>query len=99
MHGFGPNRPRSVPRIQTRIDRMELGNFGDHRSVGAGVSELQIAFGPGYRLYYGREGNTLVVLLGGGTKARQARDIATAQACWQAYKQERRHARQSPSGE
>ena len=44
------------------------GNFGDHRSVGAGVSELRIAFGPGYRLYYGREGNTLVVLLGGGTK-------------------------------
>ena len=44
-------------------------------------------------------GNTLVMLLGGGTKARQARDIATAQACWQAYKQERRHARQSSSGE
>ena len=96
---FRTQSPQVRARIQTRIDRMELGNFGDHRSVGAGVSELRIAFGPGYRLYYGREGNTLVVLLGGGTKARQARDIATAQACWQAYKQERRHARQSPSGE
>ena len=68
---------------------MELGNFGDHKSVGGGVSELRVPFGPGYRLYYGREGNTLVILLGGGTKARQARDIATAQARWQAYKQER----------
>ena len=91
--------PQVRARIQTRIDRMELGNFGDHKSVGGGVSELRIAFGPGYRLYYGREGNALVVLLGGGTKARQARDIATARACWQAYKQERRHARQSASGE
>ena len=96
---FRTQSPQVRARIQTRIDRMELGNFGDYKSVGAGVSELRIAFGPGYRLYYGREGNTLVILLGGGTKDRQARDIATAQAGWQAYKQERRHARQSPSGE
>ena len=86
-------------RIQTRIDRVELGNFGDHKSVGKGVSELRIAFGPGYRLYYGREGDTVVILLGGGTKVHQARDIDAAQARWQAYKQERRHARQSPSSE
>ena len=59
----------------------------------------RLALDLGYRLYYGREGSTPMILLGGGTKARQARDIATAQACWQAYKQERRHARQSPSGE
>ena len=96
---FRTQSPQVRARIQTRIDRMELGNFGDHRSVGAGVSGLRIAFGPGYRLYYGREGNTLVILLGGGTKARQAQDIATAQASWQAYKKERRHARQSPSRE
>ena len=91
--------PQARARIQTRIDRMELGNFGDHKSVGGGVSELRIAFGPGYRLYYGREGDTLVILLGGGTKVRQARDIDAAQARWQAYKQETRHARQSPSSE
>ena len=54
--------PQVRARIQTRIDRMELGNFGDHKSVGGGVSELRIDFGPGYRLYYGREGNTLVIL-------------------------------------
>ena len=96
---FRTQSPQVRARIQTRIDRMELGNFGDHKSVGGGVSELRIAFGPGYRLYYGREGNTLVILLGGGTKDHQARDITTAQAGWQAYKQERRHARQNPSGE
>ena len=94
---FRTQSSQARARIQTRIDRMELGNFGDHKSVGEGVSELRIAFGPGYRLYYGREGDTLVILLGGGTKVRQARDIDAAQAHWQAYKQERRHARQSPS--
>jgi putative addiction module killer protein len=86
-------------RIQTRIDRVELGNFGDHKSVGKGVSELRVTFGTGYRIYYGRDGDTLVILLGGGTKDRQGRDIDAAQARWQAYKQERRHARQSPSSE
>ena len=99
MRGFGPNRHRFAPASKPASTVWNWGNFGDHKSVGGGVSELRLAFGPGYRLYYGREGSTLVILLGGGTKARQARDIATAQACWQVYKQERRHARQSPSGE
>lgn len=77
-------------RIQTRIDRVELGNFGDHKRVGNGVSELRINFGPGYRVYYGADGEELVILLAGGTKKRQARDIAAAQACWRAYQQEKR---------
>lgn len=77
-------------RIQTRIDRVELGNFGDHKRVGKGVSELRIDFGPGYRVYYGADGKELVILLAGGTKRRQARDIAVAQACWRAYQQEKR---------
>ena len=79
-------------RIQTRIDRMELGNFGDHRSVGQGVSEIRIGFGPGYRLYYGRDGADLVVLRAGGTKQRQAKDIADAREDWRAYKEEKRDA-------
>ena len=74
---------------------MELGNFGDHRSVGRGVSELRIDIGPGYRLYYGRDGDELVILLGGGVKKGQAGDIAAAHARWQAYKQEKRNARES----
>ena len=80
-------------RAQTRIDRMEFGNFGDHKSVGGGVSELRIDFGAGYRLYYGRDGDEIVILLGGGTKNRQARDIAMAQTRWKAYQQEKRNAR------
>ncbi len=79
-------------RVQTRIDRVELGNFGDHKIVGQGVCELRIDFGPGYRVYYGRDGEKFVILLGGGTKKRQSNDIARAQAYWKAYKQEKRDA-------
>ena len=76
-------------RVQTRIDRVELGNFGDDKRVGKDVSEMRIDFGPGYRVYYGRDSDSLVILLVGGTKKRQARDIEMAQACWKAYKQEK----------
>ena len=79
-------------RIQTRIDRIELGNFGDRKGVGEGVSELRIDFGPGYRVYYGRDGETLVILLARGTKKRQARDIERAQMLWNEYKREKRDA-------
>ena len=81
--------PQTRARIQTRIDRIELGNFGDYRSVGQGVCEFRIHLGPGYRVYFGREGHELVVLLGGGSKHRQTRDVARAQADWQAYKREK----------
>ena len=93
IRGSGGSRPKHVLRVQTRIDRMEFGNFGDHKSVGGGVSELRIDFGAGYRLYYGRDGDEIVILPGGGTKNRQARDIAMAQTRWKAYQQEKRNAR------
>lgn len=80
--------PQARARVQTRLDRIEIGNFGDHKSVGQGVFELRIHFGPGYRVYYGRDGDTLVILLGGGGKRNQDRDIAIAQADWKAYRQE-----------
>lgn len=86
-------------RVQTRIDRVELGNFGDHKSVGRGVSELRIDSGPGYRLYYGRDADRLVILLGGGVKKSQKSDIAAAQARWRAYRQEKRNARESTQGQ
>ena len=79
-------------RIQTRIDRVELGNFGDHKSVGEGDCELRINFGPSYRVYDGRDGDKFVIPLVGGTKKRQARDIETARHYWGAYKQEKRDA-------
>jgi putative addiction module killer protein len=56
--------------IRARINRLELGNFGDCKSVGGGVLELRVPFGPGYRVYLGRDGHTVVVLLCGGDKVR-----------------------------
>ncbi len=84
--------PHVRVRLQSRIDRLELGNFGDHKGVGRGVSELRIHFGPGYRVYYARDGDDLVLLLVGGTKSRQTRDIQQAQALWSEYRQEKRDA-------
>jgi len=65
-------------RILIRIRRVSLGNFGDVKSVGEGVSELRIDYGAGYRVYFIRKGETLVVLLGGGDKRTQPRDIQKA---------------------
>ena len=65
---------------------MELGNFSNVKGVGAGVFEYRIDFGPGYRVYFGKDGETLVILLAGGTKRGQDRDIARAHARWQDYK-------------
>lgn len=72
--------------IRARINRLELGNFGDCKSVGAGVLELRVSFGPGYRVYFGRDGNTVVVLLYGGDKGSQTRDILKAKLFWKEYK-------------
>ena len=83
-------------RVQVRIDRIEIGTFGDHKGVGQGVFELRIDLGSGYRVYYGRDGETLVILLGGGTKQRQARDIEIARTRWNAYRREKRHATKTP---
>ncbi len=65
-------------RVQAYIDRMRAGNFGNSRSVGDGVSELKINFGPGYRVYYLRDGQSVVVLLCGGDKTSQENDIQQA---------------------
>ena len=65
------------------------GKFLNVKGVGAGVFEYRIDFGPGYRLYFGKDGDALVILLGGGTKKRQDRDIATAKMRWKDYKKRR----------
>jgi putative addiction module killer protein len=76
-------------RVAVALGRMEIGNFSNAKSVGEGVSEYRIDFGPGYRIYFGREGATLVILLGGGTKKRQQRDIEAAKENWIAFKKSR----------
>ena len=68
-----------------RLNRIRLGNFGDCKGVGSGVSELRVPHGPGYRVYFGRKGNTVVILLYGGDKKTQSKDIALAQKYWDDY--------------
>ena len=75
----------SQHRIQERLDRVLLGNLGDHHSVGEGVSELRLSFGPGYRIYYGVEDNKIILLLCGGDKSSQKRDIKKAIRYWKHY--------------
>jgi putative addiction module killer protein len=75
-------------KIRRRLDRIELGNFGDTESLGEGVYELRIHFGAGYRVYFARVGNLVVVLLGGGDKSTQQSDITKAKQIWKRYKNE-----------
>ena len=72
--------------MEAAIFRMEQGNLSNASGVGQGVLEYRIHFGPGYRIYFGRDGDTLIILLGGGTKSRQHRDIENAKAFWQEYR-------------
>lgn len=84
---LGSLRDRIVrARIGARIQRLELGLRGDWRSVGGGVSELKLDAGPGYRVYFAESGKAVIVLLCGGNKSSQSRDIEAAHAYWKDYK-------------
>ncbi len=72
--------------VRVRIDRVSFGNFGDCRPVGEGVHEFRIDFGPGYRVYFGIDGEVVIVLLCGGDKSAQQRDIRRAQEYWKDYR-------------
>jgi len=72
-------------RIQARVYRFELGNLGDAKNLGEGVWEARFDIGPGYRLYFGKDGQTIVVLLCGGDKSTQVRDVAKAKQYWKNY--------------
>ena len=76
--------------MATAIYRKEQGNFSNVKGVGAGVYEYRIDFGPGYRIYFGKAGDSLVILLAGGTKKRQDLDVATAKANWRDFKRRKR---------
>lgn len=73
-------------RVTIALERLELGNFSSVKSVGAGVQELRINFEPGYRVYFGGDGEQLVILLAGGSKKRQQADIEKAKDLWREFK-------------
>jgi len=77
-------------KVATATHRMEQGNFSNVKGVGAGVYEYRIDFGPGYRIYFGKDGERLVILLAGGTKKRQDADITAAKENWRDYKRRKR---------
>jgi putative addiction module killer protein len=99
-HGRGGHSPfrewydrlnaEAARKVTTALYRVGLGNFSNAKSVGAGVYECKINFGPGYRVYFGKEGEQIVILLGGGTKQRQQNDIKLVHERWEDYKQRKK---------
>ena len=77
---------RAAAKVTTAITRLEAGNTSNAKSIGTGVYELKINFGPGYRVYFAYDGIDIVILLAGGTKKRQSKDIETAKKRWADYK-------------
>jgi putative addiction module killer protein len=76
----------TIARIASRLNRVALGNMGDAKSVGGGVSELRLAFGPGFRIYFAQDGDKIILLLCGGDKGSQVGDIRTAKTYLEDYK-------------
>jgi putative addiction module killer protein len=87
---FADVDPVARAKVTRAIARIEQGNLSNVKAVGEGVFEFRLDFGPGYRVYFGRDGDVLVILLTGGTKKRQQRDIENARAFWQDYKDGKR---------
>ncbi len=77
-------------KVNTYVTRIENGNFSQVKGIGNGILECCIDWGPGYRVYLGKDGEKLVILLGGGTKKRQQNDIEKAKECWQDYKKRKK---------
>jgi putative addiction module killer protein len=86
---FNGLNAQAAAKVTIAITRIGQGHTANLKGVGGGVVECKIDFGPGYRVYFGKDGDRLVILLGGGTKTRQTRDINTALGHWQDYKRRR----------
>jgi putative addiction module killer protein len=84
LHALRDQQARA--RIRVKLNRVRLGNLGDCKAVGEGVMEFRLDFGPGYRVYFGQAGDVMVILLCGGDKRTQTRDIAIAKQYWQSYR-------------
>ncbi len=87
---FDSLNAQAAVKVTMAVTRLAQGNLSNVKGVGSGVFEYRIDFGPGYRIYLGKDGDRLVILLGGGTKKRQNADIAVAIAPWQDYKQRKK---------
>jgi putative addiction module killer protein len=90
---FGKLDAPASAKVAVTLARMENGNLSNVKSVGLGVLEYRIDWGPGYRIYFGREGDQLIILLVGGTKQRQQQDITQASMHWQNYKKRKKENR------
>ena len=80
----------AAAKVTIALVRMSQGNLSKAKGIGSGVFEFKIDFGPGYRIYFGKDGERLIILIGGGTKKRQSQDIAMAQECWLVYKRRKK---------
>jgi putative addiction module killer protein len=87
---FNRINAQAAAKVTTVLVRLESGNISNAKSVGSGVYELKIDFGPGYRVYFGYDGPKVVILLAGGTKKRQNKDIETAKKRWNDYKEQKK---------
>jgi len=87
---FDSLNAHAAAKVAIAVYRLEQGNFSNVKGVGGGVFENRIDFGPGYRIYFGKDGDQLIILVGGGSKKRQQADIQAVQARWQDYKQRQR---------
>ena len=87
---FNDLNASAAARVTIAVTRMAQGNLSNAKSVGGGLQEYRIDFGPGYRIYFGRDGERLLILLGGGTKKRQRDDIRNAQALWDEYRRRKK---------
>jgi putative addiction module killer protein len=80
----------AAAKVTVAITKLQMGNHSNVKSVGGGIAEFKIDFGPGYRLYFGKDGNKLIILLCGGDKKTQSRDIEKARKYWQDYKRKKK---------
>ena len=90
---FNRLNAQAAAKVATALVRMEQGNLSAVKGVGSGVFEYRIDFGPGYRIYFGRDGDVLIILLGGGTKKRQQQAIETSKDLWRDYKRRKQRER------
>jgi putative addiction module killer protein len=88
--------PTAAAKVATALIRLAAGNFSNVKGIGSGVFEYRIDFGPGYRVYFGKDGEHLVILLGGGSKKRQQHDINAALASWLDYKRRKKEDNDGP---